>query len=57
MRTTAELMRFSAKQRKVLDLVVPPRAAWEAIICDGAVRSGKTFSMGPVFLPVGDGPL
>lgn len=25
------------------------RGNWEAIICDGAVRSGKTFSMGVSF--------
>ena len=25
------------------------REDWEAIICDGAVRSGKTFSMGVSF--------
>lgn len=28
--------------------MVPP-GNWEAIICDGAVRSGKTFSMGLSF--------
>lgn len=28
--------------------MVPP-GGWEAIICDGAVRSGKTFSMGLSF--------
>ena len=46
--TTAEIMRFSPKQRQGADLVVPP-GNWEAIICDGAVRSGKTFSMGLSF--------
>ena len=41
-------MRFSAKQRKVLTWWCR-RSPWEAIICDGAVRSGKTFSMGLSF--------
>ena len=41
-------MRFSPKQRKVLTWWCRP-GNWEAIICDGAVRSGKTFSMGLSF--------
>lgn len=40
-------MRFSPKQKKVLTWW--RRQEWEAIICDGAVRSGKTFSMGLSF--------
>ena len=43
----ARPLRFSAKQRKVLSWWY--RDEWEAIICDGAVRSGKTFSMGLSF--------
>ena len=40
-------MKFSEKQRKVLTwwCDASPYRDWEAIICDGAVRSGKTFSM------------
>lgn len=41
-------MRFSPKQRRVLTWWCRP-GDWEAIICDGAVRSGKTFSMGLSF--------
>lgn len=41
-------MRFSAKQRRVLSWW--KRGEWEAVICDGAVRSGKTFSMGVSFV-------
>ena len=39
---------FSAKQRLVLTWWVPGKetAALEAIVCDGAVRSGKTLAMG-----------
>ena len=40
-------MRFSPKQVRVLSWWRDP--ALEAIICDGAVRSGKTFSMGLSF--------
>ena len=42
---------FSEKQRKVLTWWVPgnPDAGKEAIICDGAVRSGKTLAMGLSF--------
>ena len=45
---TAEIAHFSPKQRKVLTWWCR-RSGWEAIICDGAVRSGKTFSMGLSF--------
>ena len=41
------MIRFSPKQRKVLTWWM--RGDWETIICDGAVRSGKTFSMGLSF--------
>lgn len=39
---------FSPKQRTVLTWWVPgsPHAGREAIVCDGAVRSGKTLAMG-----------
>ena len=42
---------FSAKQRKVLSWWLPgnPDFSKEAIICDGAVRSGKTLAMGLSF--------
>ena len=42
---------FSAKQRRVLTWWVPgnPDSGKEAIICDGAVRSGKTMAMGLSF--------
>ena len=42
---------FSEKQRKVLTWWVPgnPDAGKQAIICDGAVRSGKTLAMGLSF--------
>ncbi|MBQ8579371.1 MAG: PBSX family phage terminase large subunit [Oscillospiraceae bacterium] len=40
--------RFSEKQRTVLTWWLPgsPHARLEAIVCDGAVRSGKTMAMG-----------
>jgi len=38
---------FSAKQLRVLTWWQDPR--WDALICDGAVRSGKTFAMGLSF--------
>ena len=38
---------FSPKQLRVLTWW--QRGEWEAIICDGAVRSGKTFAMGLSF--------
>ena len=39
---------FSPKQRKVMTWWVPghPDSSREAIVCDGAVRSGKTLAMG-----------
>ncbi|MBQ8835418.1 MAG: PBSX family phage terminase large subunit [Oscillospiraceae bacterium] len=39
---------FSPKQRAVLTWWMPgnPNAGYEAILCDGAVRSGKTLAMG-----------
>lgn len=40
-------LRFSAKQLRVLTWWRDPR--WEAVVCDGAVRSGKTFAMGLSF--------
>ena len=40
-------MSLSPKQMKVLTWWQNPE--WEAIICDGAVRSGKTFAMGLSF--------
>ena len=42
---------FSAKQRTVLTWWMPgnPYADKEAIVCDGAVRSGKTLAMGLSF--------
>ena len=43
----AENIRFSPKQLKVLTWW--QKYEWEAIICDGAVRSGKTFAMGVSF--------
>ncbi len=41
-------MVFSPKQRRVLTWWTPggPDCGWEAILCDGAVRSGKTLAMG-----------
>ena len=43
--------RFSPKQRRAMTWWVPgsPDAAREAIVCDGAVRSGKTLAMGMGF--------
>ncbi len=42
---------FSAKQRVVLTWWTPasPHSGKEAIVCDGAVRSGKTMAMGMSF--------
>lgn len=42
---------FSKKQRRVLTWWMPgsPDAVREAIVCDGAVRSGKTLAMGLSF--------
>ena len=42
-----ETLRFSPKQRQVLTWWQTSR--WQALICDGAVRSGKTFCMGLSF--------
>ena len=44
-------MAFSPKQRTVLSWWVPgsPNRDREAIVCDGAVRSGKTLAMGLSF--------
>ena len=41
-----ETLRFSPKQRQVLTWW---QGRWQALICDGAVRSGKTFCMGLSF--------
>jgi len=43
----AKGLRFSPKQLRVLTWWRSPR--WEVLICDGAVRSGKTFAMGLSF--------
>ena len=42
---------FSPKQRQVLTWWMPGSAqyGYEAIVCDGAVRSGKTLAMGMGF--------
>ncbi len=42
---------FSPKQRRVLTWWIPGGQDWdkEAIVCDGAVRSGKTLAMGLSF--------
>lgn len=42
-----DMIRFFRKQRQVLTWWRQNR--WQAIICDGAVRSGKTFCMGLSF--------
>ncbi len=41
-------VRFSPKQRRAMAWWLPgsPDGAFEAIVCDGAVRSGKTLAMG-----------
>ena len=41
-------VRFSPKQRRAISWWLPggPDAGFEALICDGAVRSGKTLAMG-----------
>ena len=43
--------RFSPKQRRVLSwwMLGSPDTTFEAIVCDGAVRSGKTLAMGLSF--------
>lgn len=45
------IRKFSEKQRRVLTWWMPgsPDARREAIVCDGAVRSGKTMAMGLSF--------
>ena len=42
---------FSPKQKRVLTWWIPgsPDASFDAIVCDGAVRSGKTMAMGLSF--------
>lgn len=45
---TTEVLQFSPKQKKVLTWWCRDDG-WETIICDGAVRSGKTFAMGVSF--------
>jgi len=47
-KAVAEKMRFSPKQLKVMTWWQSDE--WEAIICDGAIRSGKTFVMGLSFI-------
>ncbi len=43
----AGVKRFSAKQKTAMTWWAEPRyREYDAIICDGAVRSGKTLSMG-----------
>jgi hypothetical protein len=42
------VVQFSPKQKRVLTWWCR-EAGWDAIICDGAVRSGKTFAMGVSF--------
>ena len=44
-----EAVRFSEKQRRVLRWWQSDAERYDAVICDGAVRSGKTFSMGLSF--------
>ncbi len=46
------IQQFSTKQRRVLLWWSPasPDSRYEAVICDGAVRSGKTLAMGLSFL-------
>ena len=39
-------VRFSPKQRKAMLWWMPGSGSYEAIVCDGAVRSGKTLAMG-----------
>lgn len=45
----AEIERFSPKQRRVLSWWLGPDRNREAIICDGAARSGKTVCLGLSF--------
>ena len=39
-------VRFSPKQKKAMLWWMPGSGSYEAIVCDGAVRSGKTLAMG-----------
>ena len=51
-------VRFSPKQRRAISWWLPggPDAGFEALVCDGAVRSGKTLAMGlGFFLWAGSG--
>ena len=51
-------VRFSPKQRRAIGWWLPggPDAGFEALVCDGAVRSGKTLAMGlGFFLWAGSG--
>lgn len=52
-------LRFSPKQRQVLTWWREGSPHWEksAIICDGAVRSGKTLCLGLSFFLWAHGPL
>lgn len=43
------ILRFSPKQRQVLTWWTRDRCGYDSVICDGAVRSGKTLSMGISF--------
>ncbi len=45
------MIRFSEKQKRVLTWWIPGSrdSGYEAIVCDGAVRSGKTLAMGLSF--------
>ena len=45
-------MAFSEKQLEVLRF---PYTGYDALICDGAVRSGKTSVMSLSFIPSGGG--
>lgn len=49
--TAMKIKRFSKKQRDVLNWWINPKHSdKDAIICDGAVRSGKTFCMSLSFI-------
>lgn len=45
-----QIIRFSPKQRRVLTWWMRDGETYDAIICDGAVRSGKTLSTGLSFV-------
>lgn len=49
--------RFSPKQKRVLTWWVEEgeEGDYDALICDGAVRSGKTLVAGPFFFSMGHG--